>query len=99
MKTIDENICLVLHCQETKFLVERGCLFCTEHLTKFDYFLSRYEAPSEIKNMLEIDKEFRNKFLADMVYDFLDKENKEYHRKNKQGVKKRKPKKKSKKRK
>ncbi|WP_353487064.1 hypothetical protein [Spiroplasma phoeniceum] len=92
MIKVNENICLAPHCEETILLVKKGCLFCTEHLTKFDDFLSRCKVDSKIDNILEIDEDFRNEFFTDMVDIFFAEEEAEYHRKNKQ-VKKKKPKK------
>ncbi|QIA74045.1 hypothetical protein GL982_10865 (plasmid) [Spiroplasma citri] len=67
---IDENICLISHCEETKLLVDRMTLFCVEHSKRFFAFWSRYEVDSELDNMLEIDEEFQKEFFTDMVYDF-----------------------------
>ncbi|RUO85802.1 hypothetical protein [Spiroplasma endosymbiont of Megaselia nigra] len=91
---LDENICILLRCEELKLFVDKMGCFCVEHSKRFVAFLSRYEVDSEVDNMLENNEEFQKEFFTDMVYEFCYEEIEEWHKINRPPIEKKKPKKK-----
>ncbi|ALA98574.1 hypothetical protein SKUN_001717 (plasmid) [Spiroplasma kunkelii CR2-3x] len=91
---LDENICIAPHCEKITLLVMPAISICSEHEKQFMEYIDNLPFIPELNEILETDKKAHFQFILANLTNFFEKLEKEWNRKNKYNIKKKKPKKK-----
>ena len=87
---LEENICIAPYCEEIRLLVMPAFSMCGEHEKQFMEYMDNLSVSPDLEELLENNKEAHFNFMLESLGNFFEKLEKEYHRKNKQVIKKKK---------